>query len=538
MSSPLQVGDIIALSQLAWQLGRMFTTERKNAPAKFQEYEDQLYSLSIVLRILTENQALSVTLKKDERLTRMIRNCENSLQGLERLLEENSEIKTPKSRRLRDKVIQEWTKIKWTQKDGELDALTKNIAMHYRALNGVLSVIGASRLEDIQQKVGEMYEWWSENRQRSRSGAKAASQEPLVCVHEKNLQEDQPKLLCPRARVRVECLEEHSMAGSRIFDCCCDNTDHSEQVESLTILLRSVLIRSPNVEPAWLLSIHSSTKGRSVELKLTACSVLSMKQLEAFISRFAFQQGMYSTCHSDSLSAYRSTTTAGDEALYVTKAKGEVSQLCDQIEGINFRSTETGGQYFAKEVESIHLLHYFVFREYQASGDGVDSRFAELIVFEKVDTFDTQPSRQITIRIQFDTRIDTESRPGSIYLGSVCCIQESGADATVTNADVELVVKSFAAAKQFVVALNRMKAELWISYLRGPRAGEKIAFTRSKPEWTAGECRVLDASISGVVDEVEGRERLVVSDGAGSTYVCIECEKTRSLWVASGRQQS
>ncbi|KAK8257717.1 hypothetical protein IWZ00DRAFT_20603 [Phyllosticta capitalensis] len=526
MSSPLQVGDIIALSQLAWQLGRMFTTERKNAPAKFQEYEDQLYSLSIVLRILTENEALSETLKKDNRLAEMIGNCEKSLQGLEKLLARNSEIKTPKSRRLRDKVIQEWTKIKWTQKDGELDALTSNIATHYRALNGVLSVIGAGRLEDIQRKIDEMYRWLTEILQRSRGGASPAGQEPLVRISEKLSQEDH--LLCPRARIRVECLEEHSTVGSRIFDCYCDSVDHTEHVESLSILPKSIVVRSADVEPAWIVSVHSSFQGRTVELKLTACSVFSMKHLEAFISRFAFRQGMSSTRYSDSLSAYRSATTAGDEALYVTKAKGEVFQLCDQIEGIIFQSTGNGGKYFAQEIESMHLLHYFVFRGPQTASDGVDSRYAELVIFDKVDSFDAHPSRQFIVRIKYDTRIDLESTNASVCISNVCCVQESGTGRITTEANVELIVKTSDAAHQFVVALNRMKAELWISYLRGPRAGEKIAFTRSKPEWTAGECRVLDASISGVVDEIEGRERLVVSDGAGSTYVCIESSECPS----------
>ncbi|KAK8179704.1 hypothetical protein BC567DRAFT_224958, partial [Phyllosticta citribraziliensis] len=156
----VQIGDVIALSQLAWRLGKMFTTERKNAPAKFSEVEDQFYSLSIVLKILAENKALAETIEKDNRLGRMIINCETSLKGLEEFLQEYSDVITPKSRRLQDKFVQEWKKLKWTQKGGDLDALKENIKTHYQALGGILSVIGATRMEEISSKVGEMYDWW------------------------------------------------------------------------------------------------------------------------------------------------------------------------------------------------------------------------------------------------------------------------------------------------------------------------------------------------------------------------------------------
>ncbi|KAK7534346.1 uncharacterized protein J3D65DRAFT_633171 [Phyllosticta citribraziliensis] len=519
----VQIGDVIALSQLAWRLGKMFTTERKNAPAKFSEVEDQFYSLSIVLKILAENKALAETIEKDNRLGRMIINCETSLKGLEEFLQEYSDVITPKSRRLQDKFVQEWKKLKWTQKGGDLDALKENIKTHYQALGGILSVIGATRMEEISSKVGEMYDWWVKCLQKpAKISSSPGGQEPLVCISEKSARGDGDDLLCPRAQIRVECLEEEELIGSRLFDCACNSNDHYVNVESLTILSKSVLVKSIKDKPTWMLFVHSSTKGREVELTLTACSVFSMNKLEEFISRFAFRQGMASTLYSDSLWAHRSTSSTGEEVLCVIKAQSNVSHIEDQIKGFNFRSTETGGQYFAGAIDSVHLVQYFFFSCPQTETDGVDSRCAELIFFEEADTFESRPLRQFTVRVQYDTDVGLGSNSATVIMSDVCCIQESEAGGTTTQADVEVGVKSSDAGQDLLDTIRLMQAELWISYLRGCRNGEVAESKGPAPESVFGKHHLVEPSVSEVFDTISKRKRLVVSNKAGSLHACIE----------------
>ncbi|KAK8171492.1 hypothetical protein BKA80DRAFT_8980 [Phyllosticta citrichinensis] len=221
-----------------------------------------------------------------------------------------------------------------------------------------------------------------------------------------------------------------------------------------------------------MLSVHSTTKGREVELTLTACSVFSLRKRGKFISRFAFRQGMASTLYTDSLWAHHSTSSTGDEVLCVIKAQSNISHFEDPIKGFNFRSAETGGQYFAGAIDSVHLVQYFFFSCPQKETDGVDSRCAELIVFEETDTFESRPLRQFTVRVQCDTDVGLGSNSTTVIMSDVCCIQESEAGGTTTQADVEVGVKSSDAAQGLIDAIRLMQAELWISYLRGCQNGE------------------------------------------------------------------
>jgi len=164
MSSPVSIGDAVMLSQLAFTIGRAFTSGRKSAPAEFQEVQNQLYALGSALGFLANDRAESLsstrvsaaqTVEDDKEadeqgdiLERMISNCRSSLKHLESLVDKYMEIdpdaKDPGQtslKRWRQDVKKNWKKIRWTTEGGDLDKLRNNLAVHINGLNLALSAI-------------------------------------------------------------------------------------------------------------------------------------------------------------------------------------------------------------------------------------------------------------------------------------------------------------------------------------------------------------------------------------------------------------
>lgn len=54
MAFSLSIGDIVLLGSLAWKIGRAFTSGRAGAPAEFREVENELTSLSLSIKKLTD----------------------------------------------------------------------------------------------------------------------------------------------------------------------------------------------------------------------------------------------------------------------------------------------------------------------------------------------------------------------------------------------------------------------------------------------------------------------------------------------------
>lgn len=170
MASPVSIGDALLMGQLAYRLGRAFTSGRKSAPKEFREVENQLYSLSAVLRLLSNRQvvdsdgyALNMDLSlaprlqikgdyhSDDILGLMIQNCQETLKHLESIVEKYSAIRESSKenrgarkslgRKWRRELTDNWKKIMWTTEGGDLGTLRSQLTVHTNSLNLVVGII-------------------------------------------------------------------------------------------------------------------------------------------------------------------------------------------------------------------------------------------------------------------------------------------------------------------------------------------------------------------------------------------------------------
>ncbi len=152
MSFGIGIGDILMLSGLAYSLGKTLTSGRKEAPAEFQEVQNQLFAISNALKLLSvtlEKSASSdldwvVVPEEDEILGRMVENCSATLKHLDKVLEKYPGLGPDSEKEQFDEnTRQKWRrelkdnikKIKWTAEGADLDKLRHNLATHVNALN-------------------------------------------------------------------------------------------------------------------------------------------------------------------------------------------------------------------------------------------------------------------------------------------------------------------------------------------------------------------------------------------------------------------
>jgi hypothetical protein len=164
MTSPVSIGDAIMLSQLAYTIGRAFSSGRKSAPAEFHEVQNQLFALGGALGLLANDRSEKLksgpgeashapkeekaVTEQDEILEQMISNCKETLTHLETLVNKYMEIDPNAQtsaqtafKSWRQDVRKNWKKIKWTTEGGDLDKLRNNLAVHVNGLTLALSVM-------------------------------------------------------------------------------------------------------------------------------------------------------------------------------------------------------------------------------------------------------------------------------------------------------------------------------------------------------------------------------------------------------------
>lgn len=152
MSFGIGVGDIITLSSLAYTLGKTFGSHRKEAPAEFQEVQNQLFAISNALKLLSATPGKSgssseswvAVPEEDEILCRMVKNCRLALEQLELVLKKYPELQLDPEkdhsdenpgRKWRKELKDNIKKIKWTTEGTGLDKLSLNLATHVNAIN-------------------------------------------------------------------------------------------------------------------------------------------------------------------------------------------------------------------------------------------------------------------------------------------------------------------------------------------------------------------------------------------------------------------
>ncbi|KAF2823861.1 hypothetical protein CC86DRAFT_408881 [Ophiobolus disseminans] len=178
-------GDLLTLSQVAWKIGRAFTTDRTNAPIEFQEVEAKVGTLARALKQLAEalhaEANTSLIHEADENVQHgvelILKSCERTIKDLDSLVDHNQVIKKHRTvggfaieRSWSDLVLREYKSIIWTTEGGDLHGLRDLLHMHTSSISLLIQALQskshsclervvapmASRVEGIHDKHGNL----------------------------------------------------------------------------------------------------------------------------------------------------------------------------------------------------------------------------------------------------------------------------------------------------------------------------------------------------------------------------------------------
>ena len=136
------------LSQLAWRIGRAFTSGRVGAPAEFQEVENELQSLTKSLTLLAEalDEDDSIISRADEKtkegLDKILDCCRQTLENLDSFVGQYQEIRRPDGesnmaahRSWKRLLVRNYKTICWTCEGGTIQALRNMLHMHVNSIS-------------------------------------------------------------------------------------------------------------------------------------------------------------------------------------------------------------------------------------------------------------------------------------------------------------------------------------------------------------------------------------------------------------------
>lgn len=151
------IGDILMLSQLAWRIGRAFTSGRAGAPTEFQEVENELHGLTKSLTLLAEalDQDDSIISRADEKtkegLDKILECCRQTLENLDSFVSQYQEIKRPDGgineatqRSWKRLLIRNYKTICWTGEGGTIQALRNMLHMHVNSISLTMQALHRS----------------------------------------------------------------------------------------------------------------------------------------------------------------------------------------------------------------------------------------------------------------------------------------------------------------------------------------------------------------------------------------------------------
>jgi hypothetical protein len=166
LQSPLSIGDIILLGQIAYRVAKALSSGTKSAPAEFAEVQALLYSLresfDLLARTLTDRDQArrdesdqkdlnESTIEHQPELENILNNCRDVLCHLEGFVDKysvldskNESQREQRTRKWRDDLKKSWKKIVWTKEGGDIDKLKQTLIAHTNALHLAITVINGS----------------------------------------------------------------------------------------------------------------------------------------------------------------------------------------------------------------------------------------------------------------------------------------------------------------------------------------------------------------------------------------------------------
>lgn len=146
--SPVSVGDILMLSQLAWRLTCSFTAGQTGAPADFADVENELKaltkSLNTICETLDEDGSLLARANLGTRRGTLVilTNCQRTLEDLDIFVNSYQDVKKVAQpgggkviqRSWRPFFLKNYQTILWTTEGGDIHALRSILSLHSQSI--------------------------------------------------------------------------------------------------------------------------------------------------------------------------------------------------------------------------------------------------------------------------------------------------------------------------------------------------------------------------------------------------------------------
>jgi len=158
LPSPLSVGDIVLLGQIAWKVTRALSSGSRSSQAEFAKVQTLANSLTesldLLVRELTGPIDVDSVVGADTsrlvpvELSNILTGCRDGLKQLEEFVEryslldeETAERGGQWGRQARGNVKRTWKKIMWTTEGGEISKLTQTLVAHTNSLQLAVSIV-------------------------------------------------------------------------------------------------------------------------------------------------------------------------------------------------------------------------------------------------------------------------------------------------------------------------------------------------------------------------------------------------------------
>ncbi len=148
------VVECIKLANMAWTIGRAFTSGRAGAPREFQEVENELKGLTTSLNLLAEtlDDDDGILSRADEKTKTGVKDildcCGQTLHDLESFVAQYSEIKKVDiensqvtERKWKLFFIKHWKTVVWTTEGGNIQSLRNMLHIHVESISMTMQAL-------------------------------------------------------------------------------------------------------------------------------------------------------------------------------------------------------------------------------------------------------------------------------------------------------------------------------------------------------------------------------------------------------------
>lgn len=147
LPSPLSIGDAILLANIAYKVGKAFSTGAKSAPAEFAEVQSLLFSIGDALDLFGKTIAgrheQEVPEETVSKLDGILRNCQSVLKSLDCFVDKYSVLDSSQAsnssangaRVWKRDILKCFKKVAWTTEGEGIVELKQTLTAHVQALN-------------------------------------------------------------------------------------------------------------------------------------------------------------------------------------------------------------------------------------------------------------------------------------------------------------------------------------------------------------------------------------------------------------------